>query len=380
MPSAPSKKTELIVGVPTRDLITHPLWVASEGNIQELVTLELSSKHLLRRGMAEGLKIIPLHQKEGRTLVVVLAPTTTPSALTAPYLKNADHFEAAARLLAPSGADLMIWRELGEICFGFLQNDHFIWFSGSGETEANSFLLGLIRRMAFHFQAERVLEKMPQSMRLLGSFSQEERTLLQSAFQELPHVSEERASDSLPVPFIPTPLLDLPPQEARGIRLLEEKRERIKKAALLALLGYFVLLLLGGANLLQKEYTLQRLNHQFGTEKSAVDKAADVVTEWQEFRGAFDPSMYALDLLASIASNIHGEKIRLITLAASDGKVLITGEAIDVSQAYHFIESIKKAPELEEYEWTSGQPKLAGKSSVRFEIEGSLPHATTSPE
>lgn len=374
-PPTLSPKINLVVGVPTRDLIVYPLWVASESNFQELVTLELSSKNLLRRSMAEGLKIIPLSQKEGRTLVVALISTTIPSDSNAPYLEQATNFEAAARLLGAQGADLFLWRELGEICFGFLREDQFVWFSGSGETEVNTQLLGLIKRMSFQFQAEAILEKMPQKIHLLGSFSEEAQRLLRGSFQE---VSEGPEKNSPPV--FPTPLLDLPSPQARHARLLEEKRKQIKKIAALALLAYLFFLFLGGTNLLVKECILHHLTQQLAAKQPAIEKATQTILTWHEFRGAFDPRVYVLDQLALIASKMKGEKIRLITLAGADGKLHIAGEASDVSQAYHFMESIKAAPELQEYQWLSDQPKLAGKNNVRFELEGSLPNAKTSPE
>lgn len=373
----PSPKANLVVGVPTNDLIIHPLWIASEGNLHELAMLELSSKHLLRRDMTEGLKIIPLCQKEGRTLVVALASTATPSASTVPYLEYATHFEAAARFLFAEGAELFLWRELGEICFGFLREDQLVWFSGSGETEVTQSLLGLIKRMAFQFQAEAILEKIPQKVRLFGPFSEEARLFLKGSFQE---VLEDQADASLPAPILPTPPLDLPSPQARHARLLEEKRKQVKKIIALAFLVYFFFLFLGGANLLVKEGILRHLTHQLAGNQPAIEKATQTILTWHEFRGAFDPRVYVLDLLATIASKMKGEKIRLITLAGADGKLQITGEASDVSQAYHFIESIKAAPELQEYQWVSEQPKLAGKNNVRFELEGSLPNAKTSPE
>ena len=51
-------------------------------------------------------------------------------------------------------------------------------------------------------------------------------------------------------------------------------------------------------------------------------------------------------------------------------RLQVTGEATDVTQAYGFIEQLKKNPLLQEYTWTAGQPQLAGKNSVRFEMEG----------
>lgn len=369
-------KLDWIIGVPTRDLIVLPLWVASQGDLQELVMLELSSKHLLRRGMSEGLKMITLKTQEDRTLVVVFAPAAQPSLLNAPYLKEARHFEAAARLLPIDNVDLVIWRELDEISLGFVKNNEYLWLSGSGENQINSFLLGLIQRIAFHLQAESVLEEMPHRVRLIGSFSIGERELLQKnlsiAQSACEHINE------LPAPIIPKPLLDLPSLLAREARFLGAKRDRIKKIASLALMGYFCLLSIGATNLLLKKIMLAHFSHQLLAASTTLEKATREITEWQEFRFSVDPTTYVLDLLAAIGSQIRGEKIRLTSLADVDGLLQITGEASDVSAAYHFIDLIKKVPEFHDYEWSKSQPKLAGKNSVRFEIEGSLPHAQTS--
>jgi hypothetical protein len=59
---------------------------------------------------------------------------------------------------------------------------------------------------------------------------------------------------------------------------------------------------------------------------------------------------------------------------------VITGEAADVSQAYEFFEKVKKVPTLQDYDWTSRQPQLAGRNKVRFEMEGVRPDAKSSEE
>lgn len=376
-PLKSSSKVRLIIGVPTRDLIVIPLWISSEGNLQELVELELASRNLLRRGMAEGLKTIPLETKDGRVLVSILAPTAILSSATAPYLKHADQFEAAARLLPHEGKDLLIWQELGEICFGFFKNNQCAWFSGSGETFVNRTLLGLITRMSWQLEAESVIDHLPKTLRIIGSFSEEETSLLQSLLTtktQWEHLPETQA------PLLPSPPLDLPPAQARLERIDQEKQQRFKKIALIALAVYLFLLFIGAINLIIKESVLKHLNYQVSVQRTSVEKATKNIERWHEFRSAVDPSTYALDILATIANQIHGEKIRIITLTSADGHLQVTGEATDVAQAYHFIELIKKAPELQEYQWTSGQPKLAGKNSVRFELEGTQAHTKASTE
>ena len=62
--------------------------------------------------------------------------------------------------------------------------------------------------------------------------------------------------------------------------------------------------------------------------------------------------------------------MRLTGFTLDQDHLQISGEATDVTQAYAFIEQLKKNPLLQEYEWTAGQPQLAGKNSVRFEMDG----------
>ncbi len=378
-PPLDTSKNHWLIGVPTRDLMVIPLWVASDGNLRELVIMELSSKHLLRRGMREGLKVIKLQAHAERTLVVALAPVAIPSLATGAYLKKAQYFEAAARLLPLEDIDLIVWQELGEVCFGFVQQKELLWFSGSGESKVSASLIKLIQRMFLHLQAESILKKIPERARLIGTFSAQECHLLQGTFGLTPGLSLQNLEE-LPSPRTPSPLLDLPSEQACLERVLQAKKDRIKKIAKVAITSYFLLLFSVMMNVLFKETLAAHLTSQLKKSSLATEKAKQDLTQWQELRFAIDPTTYTLDLLAAVANQIHGEKIRLISFTGMPGRLQIAGEATDVSQAYRFLESMKTAPQLQEYQWTSSQPKLAGKNSVRFETEGSLPHAKTSLE
>jgi hypothetical protein len=89
-----------------------------------------------------------------------------------------------------------------------------------------------------------------------------------------------------------------------------------------------------------------------------------------------DPGTYALDLLAAVAAPTGQGKVRLTLFSLEQGRLQISGEATDVTEAYNFIEQLKKNPQLQEYDWTAGQPQLAGKNSVKFDISGTRPDAT----
>jgi hypothetical protein len=105
-----------------------------------------------------------------------------------------------------------------------------------------------------------------------------------------------------------------------------------------------------------------------------------MVSSWNDLRIAVDPTAFAIDQLDAVASQIPGEQVRLTQYNYDNGRLVITGEAVDVSQAYEFFEKVKKVPMLQDYDWTSRQPQLAGRNKVRFEMEGVRPDAKTAEE
>ena len=125
---------------------------------------------------------------------------------------------------------------------------------------------------------------------------------------------------------------------------------------------------------------LSRIRKEIGAVARPASEARAESERWKALRGAVDPSFYALDLLAAVAAPTEGGKVRLTRFTLEPGKLQVSGEATDVTQAYAFQEQLKKSPALQAYEWTAGQPQLAGKNSVRFDMEGSRSDANTGPK
>jgi Tfp pilus assembly protein PilN len=106
---------------------------------------------------------------------------------------------------------------------------------------------------------------------------------------------------------------------------------------------------------------------------AAIEPAARLAhedsTRWKTLRAAVDPGTYPLDLLAAVAAPTQEGKVRLTSFLMENGRLQVSGEATDVTQAYAFIEALRKSPPLREYDWTAGQPQLAGKNSVKYDME-----------
>jgi Tfp pilus assembly protein PilN len=361
----------LLLALPSRSILSVPLWVSSEGDKTELAELELSSRHLLRKGAETH--SVPILEQDGRSLVLALASSDDPVA--ADYFKAAKSFEFPARLLPAAGADIVVWRELGDLCFAFYRDDHCVFFASSGEPVAGPAFCGAVLRTALRLRAEGVIPRIPAKLRLLGNFSDEECTSLGHALR-----IDWEHEETVPAPLVPEVPSDPAPPTAR---MEIQRRGRLRRVGVFAAIGlsvYAFLLLVVAADLLWQRVELRQLAAELAAIDAPAREAQTLVTSWNEFRPALDPSAFAIDQLDAVASQIPGEQVRLTQYNQAPGRITVAGEAADVSQAYEFFEKVKKVPALQDYDWTNRQPQLAGRNKVRFEMEGMRPDAKSGEE
>jgi hypothetical protein len=361
----------LLLALPTRSILSVPLWVASEGDSTEMAELELSSRHLLRKNAETH--SVPILQQEGRSLVLGLASSDDPDATE--FFKTAKNFEFPARLLPSAGSDIMVWRELGDICFAFLREDKCVFFASSGEPVAGPAFCGTLSRAALRLRAEGVISRIPAKLRLIGDFSREECEALGHALRIDWELVEE-----VPAPMPPDSPSDPAPPTAR---VEIHHRAQVRRWGLITagvLAAYALILLLVAADLVWQRLQLRALAGELAAIEASAEDGQKLVSSWSDVRSALDPGAFAIDQLDAIASQIPGEQVRLTQYNADKGRIVIAGEAVDVSQAYEFFEKVKKVPMLQDYDWTSRQPQLAGRNKVRFEMEGARPDAKTGEE
>ena len=359
------------LALPTRSILAVPLWVAAEGDPRELADLELSSRHLLRKN-AE-LNCLPLLEQDGRSLVLALASVDDPDA--AEFFKKAESLEFPARLIPSDGADIVIWHELGDLCFALYRDGECVFFTSSGESLPGPAFCGALFRTVLRLHAEGVLARLPARLRLIGKFTQEECQALGHGLR----IDWELDETAPPPKASGHPSNPAPP----SARVEIDRRSRLRKLGLFAVIGLaaYALILLGVAvDLVVRKIQLQSLSAELASTKNKAAESQRMVTSWNEIRTAVEPSAFAIDQLDAVASQIPGEQVRLTQYNYDKGRLVITGEAADVSQAYEFFEKVKKVPMLLDYDWTSRQPQLAGRNKVRFEMEGVRPDAKTGEE
>ncbi|MEI8293237.1 MAG: hypothetical protein WCG66_04495 [bacterium] len=361
----------LLLAVPSRSVLSVPLWIAAQGNATELAELELTSRHLLRKD-AE-VHTVPLLEKDGRLLVLALAATDEPTAHE--FYSKAKEFEIPARLFDPAGADVLVWKEQGDLCFAIYRDDKCVFFASTGGANPGSAVCGAIARTAMRLRAEGVIQRMPAKVRFLGDFSQQDAESLGHSLR-----LDYEVQRTPPSPAPPHTPSHCAPPTARMALESHARLKRLTSFGTAALAVYAVILFFVAADLAWQRIQLRRLNAELAFLAPKAETSQNLVNEWGHFRSAIDPNAFAIDQLAAVASEIPGEQVRLTQYSYNKGRLAIAGEAADVSQAYEFFERVKKKPLLQEYDWTSRQPQLAGRNKVRFEMEGARPDAKTGEE
>lgn len=384
-----------VIALPSSSLFSWPLWIAAEGDVGALVRMELSGRHLLKRGMEDSLVMIPVLKHEGRRLILAVAPDEPfPEQGMPANWKEATRFEFPARIHGGAeGSDLILWLEWGTIQAAFYREGKVVWFSGLREQG----LTGLLRRVSLRLLAEGVLEHPPATVRIEGMPAELTAAYAEELGQAFPgadihrvlvppapwwggerRVPRPRRRSSPPdPPHLPEEPFDIPPSGARLQRASHGRREKLFSLAIVMAFLYLLLLIWGAGDLLIRRNALKKIRAEIAGIEAAAQEANNQSQKWRGLRSAIDPTTYALDLLAAVATPTEGGKVRLTRVSLEQGRLQLSGEATDVTQAYGFIEQLKKNPLLRDYDWNAGQPQLAGKNSVRFDMEGTKSDAAT---
>jgi Tfp pilus assembly protein PilN len=255
----------------------------------------------------------------------------------------------------------------------FYRDQQPVWFCGV----RSQGLAALLHRIALRLLSEGVLEHLPTRI-LLDALPSEVAATCQSSLATLFPSSiitrSEIGTAALP-PILPSAPFDLPPTEAREERRRLLQRQKLFSFAIAGAILYLLLLLWGAGDLFIRQNALQNIRREIAKVEQPAQDAQQQSSRWKTLRPLIDPTTYALDLLSAAATPTAGGKVRLTLFALEQGHLHIAGEAADLTQANSAIEQLKKSPLLQQFDWNNAQPQLAGKNSVKFDIEGTHPDA-----
>jgi hypothetical protein len=357
----------LIVAIPTRAALGIPLWLSPEAKPEEVVAMEFTSRHLIRR--EAPVYALTIEANPDRHLVLGVSPTDDPAMESFP---GARHFELPARLMVPNGHDVLIWKEEGTICHAFYRDDQCVFFSSTGSRLIDPETAALIFRCGLRLEAEEIVKHLPSKAGLLGDFTEAESACLAKHFAVQAAVHGP--------PRLPHKIADLPPPQVVAARARRKTLHRVGWIAAAAAIIYGAILLTLGGQYVLRERQLGAIRDEERSIAAEAAAARGQVERWQTVRRAVDPADFLLDVMAAIVRAIPSDSMRLTQLRFDVGSIDLSGEAGDVRQAYGFLERLQADPALVEYSWDARPPQIGGRDMVRFTIEGRRADARTDSE
>jgi len=208
------RKLKRILCLPSRSLHDWPLWIAGGGDPLALARLELSGRHLIKRGMEQSLGLLSVGTDKDRQLMLAICPEEPfPEETLSADWRKAGSFDLPIRTLGNEKTDLLVWKEWGRIYGGFLIGGKPVWFCPVDEEN----LGGLLLRTALRLQSEGILRRIPEAILLAGIPAASSESLRRRLAAVFPSATLTLSDD--------LPLLAFPPNPLTFRRLRRGKRE-----------------------------------------------------------------------------------------------------------------------------------------------------------
>jgi hypothetical protein len=351
-------------GLPVAEVFCLPLWLneTEPKQLAGMIPLQLEMRGLQPRAQGAAVFDWTAVKKEGsRTLVVAgILPASLPGEIESGAY---DNFDLSARYLPLPENAITLWQEQDHLVFAFTRESQLVYFQALSENRLSS-------RAAQDLNAVRsalIMQDIVGDLRQIvvwGDATSEELGAVQQALG-LPVRAEER-----PAPKAPASPWNLVPATVTRVKEGRRNRRWQMLAALVALVIYLLFVGWMVSRYLLTSAEVKAL-HQWQTDNGpAVESIRETEAAWKDLRPVLDEKSYPLELLLHAANAIPSDQLHLTLYEASDGHLLIKGEAKNVAAAFQFLDSLKKDPAFHAYTWEMAQPSLLPNDLAQFQVEG----------
>jgi len=351
-----------IVAVPTRKMLSIPLWIPAEEDPHAVLQLELELRGASRAEAAGAFVWETVEKGESRSLVTAWVDSGALSA--EPLFPRAVRYEPNARCLAVAADAVFFWKELGEWCVGFTRGGVVLLAQSLGSPN-----LGLPEAAEVSLLYRRLVVEglVRENVRLLQWHAPATVTEAAHLRQVFPDWETQTADGAV---SLPERELDLAPAPVQAARRRSSGRKRLVQIGIIAAAVYalFVLALIG--RYAWGTYQIRQLEAAVALQRPGVEELQGVATRWGAMRQALDPSFFGIDLLYNCARLLPERDVRLTSFALAGARLQLNGEAQTVPLAFQYIDRVKKSSELSMFRWEAPQPTVLPNNSASFQIVG----------
>ena len=91
---------------------------------------------------------------------------------------------------------------------------------------------------------------------------------------------------------------------------------------------------------------------------------------WKALAPAIDAHYYPVEILLHVFESLPSAEVRVTAYNQSARQISVDGEANTAALAYHFIEKIKKNPDLRAFQFDMAAPRILSNDHAQFRLEG----------
>ena len=119
------------------------------------------------------------------------------------------------------------------------------------------------------------------------------------------------------------------------------------------------------------------LRFQVGHLQRAIERDAPKVefikqteADWKGLAPAIDRHFYPIEVLLHLFESLPNPEVRITVYDQSPKNIGVQGEAPSVALAYQFAEKVKQNPELKDFTFNLGTPRILPNDHAQFRLEG----------
>ncbi len=354
------------LALPVSQVFSVPLWLneTDEKQFVGMITLQLELRGLQPRGNGAAVFDWTMVTREGaRTLVVVgvLPASLAPEIQAEAY----ETFDLSARYLSFPENSLILWLEQDHLVAAFTRGPNLVYCQALTEGRITPRVVQDLNCMKATLAMQDILLTLQQAVLWVEATSTEI-SILQAAFP-LPVKQAER-----PPPKIPSRAWKLIPSTVGVAKRTREIRRWQGRGLLIAIVVYLLVVIGLASRFLLTSLKVDELRKWQSSHSQTLALVRETRTAWKELGPVVDENHYPLELLLHASEAIPSDQLHLTLFEASDGHLLIKGEAKNAAAAFDFLDKLKSDPHFAGYTWDMGQPHLLPNDLAQLQIEGTL--------
>ncbi|MEO8204734.1 MAG: PilN domain-containing protein [Chthoniobacterales bacterium] len=344
-----------------RDTFTLPVWVAEEGDAENMVALELEMRGVIRPGQTPGLIIDKILTENERRLYAVhfLKKEDVPCPL--PEVKCHD---ISTRWLGLESDSLHFWKENDSVVYALTRGNQVVYAESLLVPELTTSELQRVQRVIERLQSEDVLSTSLSSIVYVDPLLLQKNKFLDRLFK---NPAKQQKSQVL---NIPENFYDLPSRDILDRRRKQHTIANLKRIVSYSLVGLFLFLLLSSFQFIREILEIRKLENNIALQTPEIDRLSTIAQQWKIVEAALDPDFYPADILRDCAAQLPAAGTRFTAFTVNGSEITIQGEAASHPAAFDFIENIKKSPVLFQYNWEASQPSLLPNNTASFILRG----------